>query len=86
MSWIMLGVVVGVALAVYAYIKIQEVWQNMGDNPTIALLVAVPVFALGIGGGGWVAQWLVHKYDRRQRRRQKAEREQAKFGPKKKKK
>ena len=84
MLWMVLGVVGGFAIG---GIILLEIFQNTGDvitkHPTLALFVAVPILGGGLIGGGYLAQWLVYKHQKAQRRKRQAEKEKSK--PKKKK-
>lgn len=86
MLWMILGVVIGLALAALALIKIFELKPEIGDSPTLSLVVSVPLIALGLGGGGWVAQRLLEKYDKVKRRKAQAKKEQDPFRKSRKKK
>ena len=86
MLWMMLGVLIGVAIAAFALIKIFEIKPEIGDSPTLSLVISVPIIALGLGGGGWVAQRLVEKYDKSKRRKLQAQKEQEPFRKSRKKK
>jgi uncharacterized protein YacL len=86
MLWMMLGVVIGLALAALALIKIFELKPDIADSPTLSLVVAVPLLALGLGGGGWVAQRILERFDKARRRKVQAQKEQDPFRKSRKKK
>jgi len=88
MGWMMLGVVLGFAIGGYALLKVFEATDDsLAKNPTLAILVAIPILGGGLVGGGYLAQWLVHRYDRSKRRKKQETKEQGSgFKPKKKKK
>ena len=86
MFWMMLGVVGGFALGAYVLVMhIFRLWPHLQGNPSLCLLVLVPVLGGGLVGGGYLAQWLVYRYDRAQRRKRQAEKDMAKPGKKKRK-
>ena len=83
MLWMMLGVVVGFAAGLYVLVLVFGRWPHLGDS-SVALFVSVPILGGGLVGGGYLAQWLLLRYDRAQRQRKQAEK--GKSGPRKKKK
>ncbi len=88
MGWMLLGVVVGFAIGGYVLLKIFEVTgTKLAENPTLAILVALPVLGGGLVGGGYLAQWLVYRYEKNKRKKRQEAKDAKPFaGGKKKKK
>lgn len=78
MFWMMLGVVGGFGLGGYVLLRIYQARPDLASHPTLALFVSLPILGGGLVGGGYLAQWLVYKYERRQRDKRKADKEEAK--------
>jgi Tfp pilus assembly protein PilN len=75
MLWMMLGVLVGLAIAGYALMWIVALWPQLGDNQSLSLLVAVPILGGGLAGGGYLAQKLVERYEKGKKRKAKVKAE-----------
>ena len=71
MLWMMLGVVIGLGIGAYALMNIVAHWKELADNPTLSLLVAVPILGAGLAGGGYLAQIIVEKYEKNKKKKQK---------------
>ncbi len=86
MFWMMLGVLIGIAVGALVLVKLFEWRPTIGDNPTLSLFISVPIIGAGLAGGGYLAQILVEKYERRKKRKQQVEKEKEPFRKKRKKK
>jgi hypothetical protein len=85
MGWMVLGVVGGFLLGLWVFLEIFQVTgSSPAANPTLSLILAVPILGGGLVGGGALAQWLVHRRERVLRRKRQKEKDAAK--PRKKKK
>ncbi|MCE5217160.1 hypothetical protein LLH03_09050 [bacterium] len=86
MGWMLLGVVIGLGLGIYLLLKIFE-WTGgrLADSPTLSIFVAVPILGGGLVGGGYLAQWLIYKREKKHRQRKRAERNAQAVGKKRKK-
>lgn len=78
MGWMVLGVLVGFALGVVVYFGITQVWGQVSRSPSLSIVLAVPILGGGLVGGGALAQWLVKRYVRTQKRRRQREKDEAK--------
>lgn len=85
MFWMMLGVVIGFAAGLFIFIRINQAWPEIGDTH-LALAVAIVLLGGGLLGGGYLAQWLVYRYERARRRKKQDEKKAAQVGKKRKKK
>ena len=87
MVWMLLGVAVGLGAGLYLLLKVfQWTGGSIAESPVLVIVLAIPILGGGLMGGGYLAQWLVYKYEKRKRQIRKAEKEQATFGAKKRKK
>ena len=74
MGWMVLGVVGGFGLGLFLLLKLIDATGNrIPESPTLALFVSVPILGGGLVGGGYLAQWLVYKYQKGQRKKAQAE-------------
>ena len=84
MMWMVLGVVGGFSIGLGILLQIiQATGDYIPKHPTVALLVSVPILGGGLVGGGYLAQWLVYKYTKAQRKKKQAEKQKGQIGKKK---
>lgn len=83
MLWMMLGVVGGFLGGLYAFLSIWGGRDEMLEKPALTLVAAVVTLGGGLVGGGYAVQWLVAKYDRRQRNKDRATKAESKAGKRK---
>ena len=86
MFWMMLGVLAGFGAGLYALVRILEARPGLQETRTLLLLIAIGLLGTGLIGGGYLVQWLISKYEKRKRNRQRADTKQEKSGKKKKRK
>lgn len=84
MFWMMLGVLIGFAAGLFIFIRINQAWPEIADSH-ITLLVAIPILGGGLLGGGYLAQWLVYRYERAKRQKKQDEKKKSQVGRKKRK-
>jgi len=83
--WGIVGAVAGFGAGTLAYIVLYRVYPDqLGQVPTLALVVVFALAGGGMMGGGWLALYLAAWRDKVQR--EKAREERSKFGAKRRKK
>ncbi len=83
--WGIVGAVVGFGAGILAYLALYRVYPDqLGQVPTLALVVVFALAGGGMMGGGWLALSLTAR--RAKVQREKAREERSKFGAKRRKK
>ena len=75
MFWMMLGVLGGFGIGLYVLVRIIQEREEIADNSTLSLVLAIVILGGGLLGGGYLAQWLVYRYERAKRRKRQAEKD-----------
>ena len=79
--WGAVGALVGLGVGLLAYVAIYRVFpEQLGQVPTLSLIVVFALSGGGMMGGGWLALYLAARYDKTQR--EKARKARKKFGAK----
>ncbi len=79
--WGAVGALVGLGAGVLAYFAIYKIFpQQLGQVPTLSLVVVFALSGGGMMGGGWLALYLAARHDKTQR--DKAREARNKFGTK----
>jgi len=79
--WGMVGAIVGLGAGVLGYFAVYKIFPDqLGQAPTLSLVVVFALAGGGMVGGGWLALYLAA--GRAKAQRHKAREERSKFGSK----